>query len=206
VELRDSAAVGVASDHRLVGEALRAALESRGLAATLLSGWPGGSDVHVPAPRGAGSLDVLIGVCELSVPGRPGEARAVGQARDIPWVVLTQGDPSPAWGSLIEAGAAGVLGSDLGLDELVSVVRQVREGRSPMNDMLRRSLLRSWRSVRDVPEPLRHHTAHLTARESQLLALLYEGATVKAIAARYGISEAAVRAQVQAMLRRLALT
>ncbi|MBZ5739718.1 response regulator transcription factor [Nocardioides mangrovi] len=197
----------VASDHRLVGEALRAALASRGVAAVLLPGWPPDlPEVRVPVPRGGTGPDLLLIVCEVDLQGRAGEVRAVGQSCDLPWVVLTQGPPSSLWGGLLEAGASGVLGSDLGLDELIAVVDQVREGRSPMNDVVRRSVLRSWRTTSDVPEPWRRHHGHLTSRESDLLRLLYEGGTVKAIAERYGISEAAVRAQVQAMLRRLART
>lgn len=105
---------------------------------------------------------------------------------------------------MVEAGAAGVLGSDLSLDELVRAIETVRAGGSPTSEVERQDLVRRWRSATRVAEPLRRHVESLTVEESEMLSLLYEGGTVKAIAERYGVSEAAARRQIQSVLRRLA--
>jgi DNA-binding NarL/FixJ family response regulator len=146
----------------------------------------------------------LLLVCDLGLTGRAAEARQAGRSRLLPWLVLTQGAPDVAWGAVLDAGARAVMGPDLGLDDLVSAIETVRQGGSPMSEIERQSLLRRWRAASGLPEPLWRQLARLSPEEGDILTMLYEGTTVRAIADRYGISEAAVRAQVQSVLRRLA--
>lgn len=200
----ESVVVVVASDHRLVGEALRAALGSLDVRATLLPGWPPeDSAARRSAGPGAEPPDLLLVVCDLDVADRLDEVSELGAGSGLPWIVLASGEPSPRWGGVLEAGAGAVLGSDVGLEELMKAVRTLLDGGSPMRDLDRRSLMRRWES-NQVPEPLARQAGHLSEEESSLLTLLYEGATVRAIAERYELSEAAVRTQIQAALRRLA--
>lgn len=197
----------VCSDQHLVAETICAALGSRGFPTQLVEWAPPGSGPLVPRPqaRGEGVAvgRVLLLACDLDVPGRLGEARDLGPRYGLPWLVVDALPPGPAWGALLEAGARTVVVSSLSLDELVEALDAVARGGSTLSELERRVLIRQWREVRESPEHLLRQLHSVDEEDREILVMLYEGTTIRAVADRFGLSEAAVRAQVKAMLRRL---
>ncbi len=200
--------VGVAADQHLVAETICAALGSLGFPTELVE-WTTSADVAltVPPPRASGesrSLDrVLLLVCDLDVPGRLREARDFGLRCGLPWFVVDTSGPGPAWGALLEAGARTVIISSVSLDELAEVLDAVAAGGSSLSELERRTFIRQWHAVKESPERLLRQMLTVNERDREILAMLYDGTTVSAIADRFGVSEAAVRSQLKAVLRRL---
>jgi DNA-binding NarL/FixJ family response regulator len=202
----DGVRVAVASDLTLLAETLCAALRSRKLQVVFVPWWtdgPGSAPgrTHV---AGAGPAVVLL-ACDLGLRARIDEARERGWGGDVPWVVLTECVRGPAWGAMLEAGARAVVASTISLDGLVEVLWTVSRGESPMGEVERLALLGQWRAAKESQDRLRERMTTLSPREQEVLSMLYEGTTVRAIAERLAISEATVRSQVKGVFRKLAV-
>jgi RNA polymerase sigma factor (sigma-70 family) len=193
------ARIAVTADLSLIAETVAAALSSRGLEATVVP-WQRTS-VAGPIRRAPPDLTLLI--CDLGAPGRTGEARQRG--RGGAWMVMTEERPGPEWGAMLEAGACTVISSTISIDDLVALLRAVLRGESPMSDLERQQLVHHWRTVETERARIRRRVDTLTPRERTVLAMLHEGTTVRTIADRFGVSEATVRSQVKAVLRKLAV-
>ena len=121
---------------------------------------------------------------------------------DVPWLVLAGVPQGPAWGALYERGAALVVSSDTGLDALCTLLGDLCGGRTP-SEGGRRELIHSWRNFAQHRGELTARVDSLTGREEEVLQQLYEGLAVRAIAERGEVTEATVRSQVKAILRKL---
>lgn len=208
-----AARVGVVSSQVLVAETIGAALRSHGIR-TLLLPWNDESDTDEPAgttgpARRARAdepdLGVVLLICDLGTPARVDEVRERGRRCLAPWVVMADQDRGPAWGALLDAGARAVVHSSISLDALVDTLDTVLRGESPVGVAERIALLREWRVAQQHRELLRERMRTLSPREQTVLTMLYEGTTVRAIADRLEVSEATVRSQVKAVLRKLAV-
>jgi len=117
-------------------------------------------------------------------------------------IVLTRGHEGDALLSAAEAGAAGCLGHDTGVDALPSLISNAADGRFVVDpDRLGAMLRRAGASRRDeVPGP---DLALLTSREREILDLLTEGLDNPAIAKRLHLSTNTVRTHVGNVLRKL---
>lgn len=192
--------VAVASDHSLIAEAVGAALSSRGFEVRGLV-WPSAPGAmpafRMPVP------DVGLLMCELEPLQQVTTARTVVDALPVPWLLLTGTPRGVGWGAMVEAGIDTILPSSTGLDDLVTVLEGLPEGRHALPAGVRQRLLRSWRAYRIEQDSLRTRLASLTPRERSVLALLYAGDTVRTIAELYEVSEATVRSQVRSVLRKL---
>jgi DNA-binding NarL/FixJ family response regulator len=204
------AEVLVAADHHLMAETICAALGSLGYPTeqvAWMSARPGpASAVTLPRPdAGDPATDrLLLVVCDLDVTGRLIEARDIGRHAGTPWLVVDASGPGPAWGALLEAGARTVVVSSISLDALAEVLDTVAGGGSSLSELERHALVRQWKVVKKNPERMWRPLLAMDSGEREILTMLHEGTTVSAIAARFGLSEAAVRSQVKAVLRRLA--
>jgi RNA polymerase sigma factor (sigma-70 family) len=203
--------VGVASDLSLVAETICAALGSRSLDASLVT-WqdPGATDEPTvwwtPSTEGGRSgPDMILLVCDVSTPSRLDQALDRGRRCAVPWVVMAESPRGPAWGAVLEAGARAVVPSTISLSELVEVLDAVLRDEAPMGVVERVGLLHEWWAARDDRERLRERMSTLSPREQEVLSMLYEGTTVRAIADRLGVSEATVRSQVKSVLRKLSV-
>lgn len=204
-----STEVVVASDQHLVAEAIRAALGGLGFDTALVD-WVARDPAvpPVPRPRRPGQerpARVLLMACDLDLRGRLTEARALAAVHGIPWIVVDASGPGPAWGAVLEAGAGTVVVSWISLDDLIEVIELVAHGGSSLDQMERRALIRQWHEVEGSPEELLRQMQGLDPGDREILAMLYAGTTIQAIAARFDLSERAVSAQVKAVLRRLSL-
>ena len=64
-------------------------------------------------------------------------------------------------------------------------------------------LVAQWHLMREGRERMRRLVASLTAREREVLELLYAGDTVAEIAEHFGVAQTTVRTQVKSILRKL---
>ena len=127
----------------------------------------------------------------------------MGAAGSVRWLLLTNAPESPRWGAVLIRGVIAVLPTSTGLDDLVVAVSAAAAGGSVMDETVRRRLVREWRLVEDEERRLVARMESLTAREMNVLSLLYDGRSVRGIAELAGVSEATVRSQVKAVLRKL---
>jgi len=206
--------VAVAADQNLVAESVRTALLHRGYDAVVIR-WPAiedapGAATPTPPPRRLRSRrglgpppDIALLLSDLDKIRQVRAAQALVSALDVPWLVLAGVPRGPAWGALYERGAALIVSTDIGLDDLCGYVDDLNAGRTPLEAGRRRELIRAWRSFAAYRGELAARLESLTGREEEVLQQLYQGMGVRVIAERGEVTEATVRSQVKAILRKL---
>ncbi len=197
----DSLTVSVASEARLVAESVAAALAGAGVQARSVL-W----QEHVaPDPVGDRWNDqVAVLISDLALP-RLDDVCAHGRAAGSRWLVITDAPRGAVWGAALDGGARAVVEATVSINALIAILVDVRADLSPIGEVERRSLLRQWWEARQQQERLRERMSTLTPRENEVLGLLYQGKTVRLIAARLEVSESTVRSQVKSVLRKLAV-
>jgi DNA-binding NarL/FixJ family response regulator len=203
--------VAVAADQNLVAESVRAAMLHRGYDAVVIR-WPVIEDLPGAAAtrprrrsrRAAGPPpDIALLLSDLDKIKQVRGAQALISALDVPWLVLAGVQRGPAWGALYEGGANLIVSTDIGLDDLCGYVDDLYAGRTPLEAGRRRDLIRAWRAFAAHRGELTARLNSLTGREEEVLRLLYQGLGVRVIAERGEVTEATVRSQVKAILRKL---
>ncbi len=173
-----------------------------GLAA-LLTG-TGDIEVVGQAVDGAEAVEVVrdrrpdVVVMDLQMPGVDGvEATRRILAEDLGCevVVLTSYSDSARIVAALDAGAVGYLLKDADPEDLISGIRAVSRGESPLHPRVARQLL-SARAERP-------QTVDLTPREAEVLGLVRQGLANKQIARRLGISERTVKAHLTSVFQRI---
>lgn len=197
--------VGLFADQYLVGQAVRTALATRGFPVANYR-WPTGPRQLREAAAHLVQIEAVVGVllCDLDRPERLAEvADMVETASSVRWLLLTNASESPRWGAVLTQGVLAVMPTSTGLDDLVVAVSTAAQGGTVMDETVRRRLVREWRDVEEEERRLVARMDSLTARENNVLSLLYDGRSVRGIAEMSGVSEATVRSQVKAVLRKL---
>lgn len=97
----------------------------------------------------------------------------------------------------LQAGARGYLGRQVTAEELGQAIRTVRQGGMVLHPLAAATLLQRLQAA-NAPRP-----EALTPRELEVLRLLVEGLTNKAIAGRLGISDHTVKFHIGAILGKL---
>ncbi len=180
--------VVVVDDHAVV----RGGLEQ------LLNGEP---DIEVvgTAADGAEAYEVVrarlpdIVLMDLQMAGVDGVSatRSIVEARfGAQVVILTSFSDSERIVAALDAGAVGYLLKDAEPEDVLEGVRAAHRGGSPIHPRAARELL----ATRGVKAP--KGATELTARESEVLALVRDGLANKQIARRLGISERTVKAHL----------
>ena len=173
-----------------------------GLAA-LLSG-AGDIEVVGQAAEGAEAVDVVrrtrpdVVVMDLQMPGVDGvqaTSRILTEELGCEVVVLTSYSDSSRIVAALDAGAVGYLLKDADPEDLISGVRAVSRGESPLHPRVARQLL-SARAERS-------QDVDLTPREAEVLGLVRQGLANKQIARRLGISERTVKAHLTSVFQRI---
>jgi two-component system nitrate/nitrite response regulator NarL len=190
--------VAVVSDQPLVADVIAAALTHGGFACSRPD-WPAGVQASPRAPR----ADVALLVSDLDGASRIRGAVQLVSAVPACWVVLTQAPRGPVWGALLELGVVHVASSSTGLDEVVTLLGTVADGRALTGREERAALVRSWRDLLREHEDVVARLATMTPRETQVLQLLSAGSPPREIAHELGVAEATVRTQVKRLLRKL---
>lgn len=181
----------------------------RGL--VMLFGTVEGVDVVAQAAHGAEALAVLraedvdVVLADAKMPVMDGielVRRCAREHPDLPVLVLTTFDEPDVVRGAVAAGAAGFLLKDTSIEALAEAVRAVAAGGLVIDPRVARLALAPSRDERDEgdgPPAL----ALLTPTEREVAALVAEGLSNQAIAARMVLAEGTVKNHVSALLRKL---
>ena len=181
----------------------------RGL--VMLFGTVDGVDVVAQAAHGAEALAVLrakeidVVLADAKMPVMDGielVRRCVREHPGLPVLVLTTFDEPDVVRGAVAAGAAGFLLKDTSIEALAEAVRAVAAGGLVIDPRVARLALAPSRDERDEgdgPPAL----ALLTPTEREVAALVAEGLSNQAIAARMVLAEGTVKNHVSALLRKL---
>jgi NarL family two-component system response regulator YdfI len=185
----------IADDHLVVREGLRAILE----AAPDLTPVGEAAD-GAEAVRLAGELAPDVVLMDLRMPNVDG-IEAIGQIKarhpEVEVVILTTYDDDEYIVRGLRAGARGYLLKDAGRKVLFEVIRAAARGESLLPSSVVEKVLAH------LAEPRPVQGGGLSERESEVLALLAEGAANKEIAARLHITERTVKAHVTGIFNKL---
>lgn len=138
--------------------------------------------------------DVVL--MDLQMPGVDGvtATRRIVSAGLADVLVLTSFSDSERIFGALDAGAVGYLLKDADPDDVLNGIRAVSQGESPIHPKAARALLGTRMGSTSV---------QLTARESEVLALVKDGLANKQIARRLNISERTVKAHLTSAFARI---
>jgi DNA-binding NarL/FixJ family response regulator len=143
-----------------------------------------------------------IALMDINLPGMNGiecVRRLKPRMPDTQFVMLTVYEDSIHIFDALRAGAIGYLLKQTPWDRLISSLRDVCIGGSPINGYIARKIIQSLQvQPLDVPE-----TAHLSARERQVLDLLARGHFYKEIIASLGITMSTMNTHVRHIYEKL---
>ena len=189
-------------DHTLFRVGLEGLLTSRGI--EVIASVGSGQDCL----RLVGDLKPDIILLDMRMPGINGlGVLELLRQHDpeLPVVMLTT---STDEGDLLESlrqGAQGYLLNDMEPDELVLALRDIVSGKTVVAPDLAPILAKAVQGggASEKKEPEASPFSELTPRETEILGLLAEGQSNKAIARNLGISDGTVKLHVKAILRKL---
>ena len=191
-------------DHQLVRAAIADTLRSAGVEIT---GEAGTAEEALASLAGAQPDVVLV---DIDLPGMNGIAlvrELVARLPDGVVIILTGSSDEDHLLRAVRAGAAGYLTKDLSPEALARAVKGAVEGDLPMPRRMAarviRELLGSERRRKSAPGP---GDSGLSIREQEVLALVIEGLTDRAIGARLGISSRTVGHHLGRILAKLGVS
>lgn len=187
-------------DHTLFRAGLEGLLASRGI------------DIAASVDSGADCLKLVnelkpdVVLLDMRMPGLDGLAvlrtlRAQNVA--MPIVMLTTSTEESDLVESLRAGAQGYLLKDMEPDALVIALRDIVAGKTVIAPDLAPVLAKAVKGKEESPVTSNSPFAELTPRETEILGLLAEGQSNKAIARNLGISDGTVKLHVKAILRKL---
>ncbi len=186
-------------DHTLFRVGLQGLLEHRGIevVAAVGSGEEGLALAEDLRP------DVIL--LDMRMPGLDGlgvlrQLRQSGLA--MPIAMLTTSSNEHDLVDALRSGAQGYLIKDMEPDDLVVALRDIVAGKTVVAPDLAPVLARVVQGE-NIPAQETSPFSELTPRESEILSLLAEGQSNKAIARNLGISDGTVKLHVKAILRKL---
>jgi NarL family two-component system response regulator LiaR len=185
----------IADDHAVVRQGLRTFLELQEEIEVA-----GEAADGVEALEAVERLEPDVVLMDLVMPGLGGvEAIRAIRDRGLPArvIVLTTFLDDDKLFPAIRAGAAGYLLKDVEPAELVSAIRAVHAGRSPIDPAV------AGRLLEEVAERGGDRADSLTAREREVLCLIARGRPNKVIARDLGVSEKTVKTHVSNILGKL---
>ena len=194
----------MADRHRMFADCLAVVLEMRRcdlLTATLR---PGQDDTqHVLAEIRASRPGAAVVNTDLGPRCDAVEVMASLAASGIGVIAVADVVDEAHWGHCLASGARTVIPKSAGLSGLVSAIRRLRDGQRVLDLSDRERLLRAYvqRDARERERRVRLGT--LSSQERAVLQHLMTGLTVREVATLRVVSEATVRTQVKAILRKL---
>jgi NarL family two-component system response regulator LiaR len=124
-------------------------------------------------------------------------------------LVLTAHDDEQYIFSLLEAGASGYLLKNAPISELVKAIHQVHEGKSPLSPAIARKIVVRMSSNDEAsPDSTQENEnrSSLTARELEVLQLLAQGMSNRAIAESLTISDRTVHAHLSNIFSKMGVS
>ncbi|MEW5880005.1 MAG: response regulator transcription factor [Pseudomonadota bacterium] len=155
------------------------------------------------------NFDVMM--IDLGLPDGSGIdlIRSVSQKKpDVDIMVVTVFGDEQHVVSSIEAGATGYILKDSTPADVISCIRLLRAGGSPVSPVVARSVLRAIRNRMGPSAPTRvanPESNPLSARETEILQLLAKGMSFNEIGEILGISPHTVTAHIKKIYRKLAV-
>ena len=196
-----TARVLIVEDHVLVATGLMLALSARGWEVETTHG-PTAADVidhaHRFQPRCV-LLDIGLGDAVGSGIDLIAPLRATGA--DV--VMLTAETRRVVLASCLEVGAAGWIGKDAFLDEVVATLTDVLDGTPLIGCSAREAMIDELRIERAGQRRAVSAFERLTLREREVLAALIDGLTAEEIAESQYVALTTVRSQIRAVLQKL---
>jgi DNA-binding NarL/FixJ family response regulator len=144
-----------------------------------------------------------IALVDVELPGMNGIALARVAADQVPQtriLILSAYDDYAYVIGALEAGVAGYLLKTSSARELADAVRTAAGGALVLDELLSRRLTRRWRSGPGKASPA------LTARETEVLALIARGLPNKQIASQLGLGLRTVESHVSSLLGKLGVS
>ena len=168
------------------------------------------------AVRMAQTLSPDVVLMDLSMPGADGVEATRGVVANHPEshvLVLTSFGEQKWIVDAMEAGAEGYLLKHSEPEVILSGIREVVAGGSPLDPKAARTLITSHRippteaaAATGAARPDRTSSSPLTDRESEVLDMVSAGLPNKSIARRLGISERTVKAHLTSIYQRLGVS
>lgn len=190
----------LADDHPIVREGLRALIATEPGMLVVGEARDGGEALFK-----ARSLRPDVILLDLVMPRKDGLAAISEITHDLPGariLVLTSFAEDELVFPALKAGAMGYLLKDASPQELLEAIRAVSRGESSLHPAIARKLLREFTRPADPPA----RATSLTEREGEILLLVAQGLSNKAIAEHLVVSERTVRSHVSNILQKLHLT
>jgi DNA-binding NarL/FixJ family response regulator len=190
----------IVDDHAIVRGGLGALLATTTDLEVVGEAADGDEAVQLAAELGP---DVIL--MDLSMPGSDGvqaTRRVLEQNPEAHVLVLTSFSDHRRIMDALDAGAEGYLLKHSEPEVILSGIRAVVSGGSPLDPKAARTLLTQQRRS---PEPAAA-ASPLTAREEEVLTMVGDGLPNKSIARRLGISERTVKAHLTNIFQRLGVT
>jgi len=186
----------VVDDHDIVRQGLRAMLESKG--GIVVIGEAGDGEQAVIQARLL-MPDVIL--MDLEMPRKNGISAIQDIIAEQPAariLVLSSFSEDSQIVESMRAGALGYLLKTAKLDDLVTAIRQINNGETPLNPLVARRLVVTMSSQRAEPNLLEV----LTDRELMILPLVVRGMTNKEIGDRLGITLRTAGTHIGNMIRK----
>jgi DNA-binding NarL/FixJ family response regulator len=190
----------IVDDHPLVAIGLQLALRSRGWEVQVADG-PTVDAVLEQA--GEFEPECVLLDLHLGVLGNGRDLIGPLRATSRAVVMLTGETDRLLLAACLEAGAAGWIGKDTFLDDVIAQVEDALAGRPLVGCARRQELLDDLRVHRAGLERSRSPFEQLTRREQRVLGALVDGLSSEEIAEAHFVAVTTVRSQVQAILRKL---
>ena len=191
----------IVEDHALVAVGLQLALSAREWSVEITDG-PTAADVIDHARRFEPEcvlLDINLGEQVGSGIGLIAPLRAIGSEV----VMLTAETRRTVLAACLEQGAAGWIGKDTFLDQVVTAITDVLTGTPLVGRTTRETLADELRIERAGMRRALSPFEQLTQRERRVLAALVDGMSAEEIADAHYVALTTVRSQIRAVLQKL---
>jgi two-component system, NarL family, nitrate/nitrite response regulator NarL len=195
--------VVIIEDHALFAESLELALSMEGYDVRRIPLPPGGSPAQLVAATTRLNPRVVLVDLDLGHLGDGARIIHPIARTGANVVVVTASTDEARWGECIRYGARKTLAKTRPLNEILSTVRRLHQGRPVLDAEERERLLQKWEQHRRDQQGFRDRLASLTVREQEVLGQLMLGRPVRDIARASVVSEATVRTQVKSILAKL---
>lgn len=192
----------LADDHVIVGEGLQRLLSAEfDVVASARDG--------VELVRMAREHEPDVVVTDISMPGLTG-LEALRTLREgglrAPFIVLTMHDDAQLALEAFRSGAAGYLLKSSAGDELVRAVHEVLDGRMYLSSTITRDVLTAFIQTPGEETAGGSAASRLTTRQREVLQLVAEGMSLKAIARELDISRRTVESHKYELMRNLGVS
>jgi DNA-binding NarL/FixJ family response regulator len=148
------------------------------------------------------TLNVQVAILDIGMPGIGGIA-CVKKAKllrpEVEYIMFTQSILKEDIFTALQSGATGYVSKNVPIEELISSIKEVNSGGSPMSREIARLVVSSFHRLEIVHPEMNQ----LTAQEIEVLQALDKGYAYKQIAHQMGLSENTIKTHVRHIYEKL---